>query len=60
MYSFRYVDVGWTDDGKVVLGIAEVKAAFSITTLTQTATRTSVMAACTGTTSRTATLSVTR
>ena len=30
MYSFADVYVGWTDDGKVVLGIAEVKAAFSL------------------------------
>ncbi len=30
MYSFSDVYVGWTDDGKVVLGIADVKAAFSL------------------------------
>lgn len=30
MYSFADVYVGWTNDGKLVLGIAEVKAAFSL------------------------------
>ncbi len=30
MYSFTDVYVGWTNDGKLVLGIAEVKAAFSL------------------------------
>jgi hypothetical protein len=30
MYSFADVYVGWSHDGKVVLGIAEVKAAFSL------------------------------
>ncbi len=30
MYSFSDVYVGWTNDGKVVVGIAEVKAAFSL------------------------------
>jgi len=30
MYSFADVYVGWTNDGKIVLGIAEVKAAFSL------------------------------
>lgn len=30
MYSFSDVYVGWTHDGKIVLGIAETKAAFSV------------------------------
>jgi len=30
MYSFADVYVGWTNDGKLVLGIAEAKAAFSL------------------------------
>lgn len=30
MYSFNDVYVGWTDDGKIVLGIAETKASFSL------------------------------
>ena len=30
MYSFADVYVGWNHDGKIVLGIAEVKAAFSL------------------------------
>lgn len=30
MYSFADIYVGWTNDGKVVLGIAETKAAFSV------------------------------
>jgi hypothetical protein len=44
----------------VTVPVGSTTATFTITTLTQTATRTSIITARTGTTSRTATLSVTR